>query len=373
MAIIAIFCDGTWNSFDNPDQTHVARFSQACAETVDQMPMYFQGVGTGEGMISDMGRWLSKVGGGVFGWGLTRNLKAAYHEVCKCYEPGDKIMVFGFSRGAYTARSLVGMIRKCGILSDPTAQNLRRAVRLYRRRGSENTPDKPHIWAERRALSPQFATSPKDVIRRADGSALVRVSYVGVWDTVGALGVPRSVLGPIASLWNRRYSFHDTSLSGLVEQARHAVALDERRVLFEPCLWDNLETSQAGPGLNFGDQSETRRYQQKWFVGNHGIVGGSVAPMGLAMASLVWIWQGAEDAGLRLKPDTRLFETSVDMATDAPELYRVTWLFKLARWLVRWRKGPTRSQDLHDTARLRATVLPSYRPRSLYRILPGLF
>lgn len=167
MAIIAIFCDGTWNSFDNPDQTHVARFSHACAETGAQMPLYFAGVGTGQGMFSDFGRWLNRIGGGLFGWGLTRNIRLAYGEICKRYRPGDKIMIFGFSRGAYTARSLVGMIRS-GILAEPTPQNLRRAARLYRTRGPENAPDKPHIWCERRALSPHYATSPEDVIHRAD-------------------------------------------------------------------------------------------------------------------------------------------------------------------------------------------------------------
>lgn len=158
-----------------------------------------------------------------------------------------------------------------------------------------------------------------------------------------------------------------------MEQARHAVALDEKRVLFAPSLWDNLDITDAGPGLNHGDQSETRRYQQKWFVGSHGVVGGSVAPKGLAMASLVWIRQGAEDAGLRLKPDAALFGTPVDMASEAPELYRVTWLYKLAPWLVRWRIGPTQSKEVHDTARLRATLVPSYRLHTLRRVLPGLF
>lgn len=373
MAIIAIFCDGTWNSFNSPDETHVARFAKCCARTEDQSVVYISGVGAGTGFMSALGRTFDKIGGGLFGWGLNRNILAAYREICAHHRPGDKIMIFGFSRGAYTARSLVGLIRKSGILADPTPQNLQGALQLYRKRGPRNMPDARHIREARRILSPHYATSPTDVILRDDESVLVRISYVGVWDTVGALGIPRTVLGPVAGLWNRRYAFHDTSLSGLVEHARHAVALDEKRVLFQPSLWDNLDDSGPQKGLNNGDASDARRYQQKWFVGSHSIVGGSVAPKGLAMASLNWIGQGARAAGLRLKEGATLLDAPINMAAEAPELYRLGWLYRAARWLVRWRDGPARSQQLHDTARLRATLVATYRPHTLRRVLPNLF
>ena len=189
MAIIAIFCDGTWNDKTSDDPTHVAQLAAACAQNKDQTVLYFAGVGTGSGMISYLGRWLSTVGGGLFGWGLNRNIKAAYIDLCRVYQPGDKAMIFGFSRGANTARSLVGMIRKSGILADPTQHNLTRAFRLYRSRGAFNVTDTPRVWAQRRKLSPDFATSAADVIRRSDHSYLVRIAYLGVWDTVGALGI----------------------------------------------------------------------------------------------------------------------------------------------------------------------------------------
>jgi uncharacterized protein (DUF2235 family) len=373
MAVIAIFCDGTWNRFDSDCQTHVARLAAACAQTNDQKVLYFEGVGTGTGMVSAVGRWLSKVGGGLFGWGLNRNIKAAYAALCEHYQPGDKIMIFGFSRGAYTARSLAGMIRKCGILADVSPDNLNRAFSLYRTRGSANTPDAPQIWAIRRHLSPDYATSAEDVIRRADHSYLVRITYLGVWDTVGALGIPSSILGRFATLWNARYAFHDTSLSHLVEQARQAVALDERRVLFEPSLWDNLDASARGPGLNRGNQSETRDYQQLWFAGSHGVVGGASAPGGLAAASLAWIWAGAHQAGLSLREDRDIPDVLVDTVGPAPALYRVNRVYRLLPWLLRWRRGPATPNDLHPTARLRAALVAGYRPGSLRRVLPGLF
>lgn len=373
MAIIAIFCDGTWNRFNDTSQTHVARLAQACGQTPDQRVFYVEGVGTGSGRFSELGRWFSKVGGGLFGWGLNRNIKTAYQTLCHSYQPGDKIMVFGFSRGAYTARSLVGMIRKCGILSDPTARNVDRAFRLYRLRGADNGPDAGHVWAERRKLSPDYATSAEDVIRRADHSYLVRITYLGVWDTVGALGVPRSLLGPFAAIWNKRYAFHDTTLSRLVEKARHAVALDEKRAPFAPSLWDNLDATPQDAGLNQGDESNARCYQQVWFAGSHGIIGGSMPPEGLAAAPLDWIWTGAHQAGLQLQPGKRIPTALVDAVGPAPELYDVNSLYKLVPWLLKWRRGPASTQAMHPTARLRAALVPNYRPEALRAALPGLF
>ncbi|ABG31403.1 DUF2235 domain-containing protein [Roseobacter denitrificans] len=373
MAVIAIFCDGTWSTLESGAQTHVARLAGDCAESKTQKIIYVPGVGTGTGMASALGRWLSKVGGGFFGWGLNRNIRIAYLALCKTYQPGDRIMIFGFSRGAYTARSLVGMIRKCGILSDPTPENLRSAFRLYRSRGARNAPDAPHVRAQRRRLSPDYATSAVDAIERADHSYLVRITYLGVWDTVGALGIPALFLGRLAAFWNQRHAFHDTSLTHLVEQARHALALDEKRALFAPALWDNLDASDAGPGLNRGDQSEARRYQQVWFAGNHGIVGGSAAPQGLAAASLAWIFKAACAAGLEVKTGYQIPDTPIDAVVEAPDLYRVHWAYRLLPWLEAWRAGPCAATDLHPTVRLRAVLLTGYRPRSLRKVMPRLF
>ncbi|WP_298972451.1 DUF2235 domain-containing protein [uncultured Roseobacter sp.] len=372
MAHIAIFCDGTWNSARKGAATHVLRLSTACARSNRQKVLYFEGVGTGTGMVSDVGRWISKVGGGLFGWGLNRNIKAAYLELCKTYQPGDKIMIFGFSRGAYTARSLVGMIRKCGILADPTPANLRRAFSLYRWRGPQNGPDAPHIRAERRLLSPKFATSQTDVLARGDDSCLVRIAYLGVWDTVGALGIPESVFGWLAARWNARYTFHDTTLSHLVESARHAVALDERRVLFEPSLWDNLTGQDGNPGLNRGDESHDRPYQQTWFVGDHGIVGGSAETRALSEISLAWIWEGAAACGLQLKSGLALPQIKTNPSAATTEIADTGMIYRLLPRLLQWRAGPDRALDLDNTARMRLASVPSYRPASLRRLMPGL-
>jgi uncharacterized protein (DUF2235 family) len=380
VAHIAIFCDGTWNGPTIALPTHVHRLYSACATSAEQHPYYFAGVGSDGDMRTRIGGFLNKYGGGVFGWGLNRNLSDAYVALCKVYKPGDKILIFGFSRGAYTARSLAGMIRKCGILAEPTAANARKAFRLYRKKGPFNAPDKPHIWKVRRELSPKYATSAFDVIERLkvgdtgeNDPFLVRISYLGIWDTVGALGLPQTLLGPIAALWNRRYLFHDTQLSSLVESARHAVALDERRVFYKPALWNNLEASRDDEGLNRGDRSPTRPYQQVWFVGDHGIVGGSAQAQGLTEITLDWIWQGAAATGLRLKPETPVPFHAFDPTMDAPEINDPSRIYQIARALLQWRDGPGHDIDLHDSARVRVQKVESYRPGSLRALLRDLF
>ncbi|WP_187429594.1 hypothetical protein ROLI_025030 [Roseobacter fucihabitans] len=372
MAYIAIFCDGTWNSAQMGGGTHVLRLSQDCARSDSQKVFYFQGVGTGKGHTGRLDRWIDKIGGGLFGWGLNRNIKAAYAALCKTYQPGDKIMIFGFSRGAYTARSLVGMIRKCGIVQFPTDANVARAFRLYRLRGPQNTPDAPHIRAMRRKLSPHIATSQADVIARGDDSGLVRIAYLGVWDTVGALGIPESLFGRIARWWNKRYEFHDTRLSHLVESARHAVALDERRVFYKPSLWENLSADSDHPGLNGGDEGPARAYQQTWFVGDHGIVGGVGAACPLSAMTLSWIWEGAGLGGLRLRPGVKLAAGKTDAVVHSCQMARRGLMYRIFKRLLQWRAGPEHTRDLDDSARMRLASLPSYRPGSLFHLMPGL-
>ncbi|GFE52045.1 peptidoglycan-binding protein LysM [Roseobacter cerasinus] len=372
MAHIAIFCDGTWNSTQSEAPTHVLRLSRACLRSPEQIVIYTEGVGTGTGRISGLGRWLSRVGGGLFGWGLNRNIASTYLQLCQCYQPGDKILIFGFSRGAFTARSLAGLIRKCGILEDPTPANLRRAFRLYRRRGARNAPDQPHIRAARQILSPRYATSQTDIRARADDSHLVRIAYLGVWDTVGALGIPEPVFGRWARWWNARYAFHDTRLSHLVEAARHAVALDERRKPYIPTLWDNLDDAPDASGLNQGDSSPDRPYQQMWFVGDHGIVGGSAQTRALADIALAWIWEGAARQGLRLTPGVAIPDVPLNPVTATSEIDDHGWLYRWVPRLLRWRQGPDQSIDVHDTVRLRVAGRSDYRPLSLRRLMPAL-
>lgn len=380
MARIAIFCDGTWNSPTMKQPTHVVRLFEKTRRTNAQHTHYFEGVGTGVKEAGFFSKALMKIGGGAFGWGLNDNIKQAYGDLCAQYEAGDEIFIFGFSRGAYTARSLAGMIRKCGIVADPTPDALSEAFKLYRKAGPENHPDTLHVLHSRRKLSPRFATSRADMEWRAvtpwrnDPAQMhkVDIAYLGVWDTVGSLGIPAPLLGPLAHLWNRKYRFHDTLLSSMVKSARHAVALDERRVFYPPALWDNLEASRGHSGLNGGDRSGARAYQQVWFTGTHAIVGGSAPARALTGQSLQWIADGAQAAGLDIDTNDLLDKTPNPMA-DSHSLSQPPWIYTVAGHLLKWRKGPGHSIDLHPSATVRIKGRRDYRPRSLKKLMPDLF
>lgn len=381
MARIAIFCDGTWNSPTMDQPTHVVRLFQKTPRTNAQHTCYFEGVGTATKQAGFFGKALMKVGGGAFGWGLNDAIKQAYAALCEQYEAGDEIFIFGFSRGAYTARSLAGMIRKCGIVPDPTPATLDAAFRLYRKPGIENHPDALHILQARRRLSPRFATSDSDMNWRAvtpwhsdDGPMhRVEIAYLGIWDTVGSLGIPAPLLGPVANLWNAKYRFHDTILSSMVKSARHAVALDERRVFYKPSLWDNLEASRDDAGLNKGDRTEARPYQQVWFTGNHAIVGGSAAKArALTGQSLQWIAEGAQAAGLEIEMDDML-DRMPDPLANSHTLDQPPPLYVIAGNFLKWRQGPGHPIDLHPSADQRVKGRRDYRPRSLRNLMPELF
>lgn len=374
MKRIAVFCDGTWNSptRDAGHQTHARQLSLAVENNADQVTRYFEGVGTGGKVNTFVTNTINKIGGGAFGWGLRGKIVEAYEFIARNYDPGDEILIFGFSRGAYTARSIAGMIRKCGLLDRISRANLRRAYRLYKQGGPENRPDAGHILKARQKLSPRFATSQRDLDARGnDGSFLVRISYLGIWDTVGALGIPEPVFGPLARLWNSRYRFHDTDLSGMVQTARHALALDERRKMFEPTLWRNLDVTRdargrvIGDGLNNGDTGPDRAYQQVWFVGDHGMVGGSGSTRGLTAITLEWLARGATGTGLTMRPGFQLLDVPPDPLDPGPEQQDNDLFETLAPELMAWRTDPKASHDIHPTVPVRVAGIVGYDPPSL--------
>lgn len=293
---IAVFCDGTWNKSDAPNPTNVVRLAQAVRNSQEnnkerqQVVIYVEGVGTGRG-AGKIAKKLDKVLGGVFGWGLLENIKEAYRAIVFNYQPGDQIFLFGFSRGAYTARSLAGLIRKSGILPRENIHLIDEAIELYKKGGGENKPDAPHILRERQKLSPQIATSNDDQAARDGDVPILRIAYLGVWDTVGALGVP-SAIRFLAKPINKKYGFHDHDLSSSVAMARHAVSIDETRKTFPPTLWQNLDQ------LNQRFPAEIANYQELWFAGDHAAVGGGGEAKGLSRVAMDFIAEGAARAGL---------------------------------------------------------------------------
>lgn len=312
MKNLAIFCDGTWNHLDAAEPTNVAILSKnvppVTAAGVVQKAIYLPGVGTRREKAGIIETAVDRVTGGAFGWGLNAKLEAAYREVAEAYQPGDRLFLFGFSRGAYMARSLAGLLRSCGLPVAETRGRIGEAMQHYRRRAPGSHPDAPEPLRFRAAYSPHLATSETDRMVRPGPVAMLAVDYLGVWDTVGALGVPDQFAG-LAGLFNGKYKFHDLRLSSMVKAARHAVAIDERRKTFPPTLWENLTDLNAGEG--------ERPYRQEWFPGTHGGVGGGGPIRGLSNAALLWIVEGAEAAGMQFS-DAMRRTAAAAVQLDAP-------------------------------------------------------
>lgn len=232
MKRIVIACDGTWSRLDARHPTNVVKLAQAVSpegpDGTAQVVFHLDGVGAGRG-TGRLARGIDRALGGAFGAGLMGRLEEAYRLLAFNHAPGDEIFLFGFSRGAFTARSLAGLIRTAGIVGRGSAAAIPQALELYRRRGAGAHPEAEAARAFRAAHS---------------GGEAPGLRYLGVWDTVGALGVPGHLR--LAALCNRGLRFHDTALSGRVAAARHAVAIDERRRAFPPTLWDNLDALNAG-------------------------------------------------------------------------------------------------------------------------------
>lgn len=270
---LVLFLDGTWNKDDdqhpptnivrmreilkigvdralaaNPPRSVNASGSRATGSIIDDngrlveyVVYYDRGVGTGA--------WLDPLKGGVFGDGLDRNIRQAYRFLSEHYADGDEIYVFGFSRGAFTARTLVGFLSAVGLLKPRscTPENERRAWRHYRRKPQD------------RYCAEWFALEPHVFARTA-----LRIACLGVFDTVGALGVP---LDGFRAANAEKYAFHNTELSSIVDVSLHAVAIDERRRSFEAALWQKSKFKRDVGAV----------IEQVWFPGAHADIGGGYA------------------------------------------------------------------------------------------------
>ena len=372
MKNIAIFCDGTWQDLGQNIPTNVARLARAVSSQTtaaagatphDQFVYYDSGVGVGEGVLNDV----TRVIGGGLGKGLDEKILHAYQFLCLNFMPCDRIFIFGFSRGAYTARSLAGMLRKCWIVRREYANETDRALDLYR--NSElNSPEVMKFKQEFCHPAEAFVGE-----RGADAVVTARklnmdvehwghVQYVGVWDTVGSLGIPRSL--PFASLVDDKYRFHDTSLSRFVLSARHAVSIDEKRSTFSPTLWDNIDTLNINAFAG-NLPYEKRPYQQVWFPGRHTGVGGGDDDGGLSIVPLLWIAEGATAAGLEFNPAALTLPPAADCCAPFTELKRSIGSLVIAAVGEGDRNGPASPAEISEAARTRWAKVPDYRPSPL--------
>lgn len=261
MAYLIVCCDGTWNDADNKDNgvlapTNIRQLYNVLPESENQFTRYQPGVGT-DGLFD-------KLIGGVFGSGISQDILDCYQWLADKYKVGDNIILTGFSRGAFTARSLAGLICRFGIVNlhaHPTNEWSKLVETIYEE-GYRNQEDKAFLKQHHHIK----------FIENSDS-----IFFLGVFDTVGALGIPDDKA--VANWFDNpeKYRFHDVKLSEAVEHARHAVAIDEMRGSFSPTLWEEDE-AKPHPSM-----------KQLWFAGVHSDIGGGYKEDGLSDISLNWM------------------------------------------------------------------------------------
>jgi uncharacterized protein (DUF2235 family) len=311
-----IFCaDGTW---DDPESaTNVFGLFNGITISSNQIAYYDTGVG------SD-GTPLEQSTGGAFGEGIFQKIKDGYTKIAHVYNQDDEIFIFGFSRGAYTARSLAGMIAVCGLpTADPTDALVADAFQAYRNKD------------QRAAFQAKYPAIYDAKIR-----------MVGVWDTVGSLGIP-AIFGDVDMAI---YGFLDTNLHPDVLNAYQALSIDERRQEFPPTLW--TPPSPAVPGQTL---------EQVWFSGVHCDVGGGNPDTGLANITLSWMINKAKNLGLQLKDGFLAEYLSMD-ALFALDTIDDPWSPK---WLFPKRRTVPDNAHIANSVAIRCQYDTTYRPVNL--------
>ena len=341
--------DGTWNEVQS--RTNVVRVFECLAQDDAQSAYYDEGVGVPKPEDPWLWRLRDQLNGGVFGAGLLDNVMRAWRWLAERYDRsrGDTVALLGFSRGAYTARVLAGLVVDPGLpggmLECDALDKLATAVGDYRASGK-----------------------PAD--KRPAGLAPVDVSFLGVWDTVGSLGVPTWNLWPL-TLGIKRLRFIDTLLPDRILVARHAIAVDEYRRDYSPVLW----TPRPGTPAAMPE----RDVQQVWFAGAHAQVGGGYLEDLLSEIPLAWMCREAAATGIR-------FRTQPAGQTPTgwiPERFRLdgreylaptidawrSFIYGLYRWLsprnVRQIGTVGINEEVHDSVWLKWANDPDYRPPNI--------
>lgn len=329
MKRIIICADGTWNrpeaDLEKDFPTNVLKFSRAIAPVdkkgVNQTVFYDWGIGS----------YHSQAAGGALGKGLDKNIMDCYRYIVHNYEKGDELYFFGFSRGAYTVRSLCGFINNCGILKKENANKIALAFNLYK--NSKYKPSHTYSVKFRKENSVELKT---------------KVKFVGVWDTVGSMGLPTSIFGFIKS----KNLFYDNKIGSSIEVARHALSIDELRKDFEPTIWKK-------------DADNKVDLKQVWFAGVHSDVGGGYKPdkdgKALAEIPMLWIKREAENQNLQFQ---KHIECSTNyMASQHNEHKRIFKLLgKLEREIL-----PT--TPIHISVKQRYENNAKYRPKNLVKYI----
>jgi uncharacterized protein (DUF2235 family) len=334
MANIVICADGTWNRPEEDSEkdfpTNVLKLARAIKPStngIKQHVFYDWGLGS----------YHSNFSAGATGRGIHKNILDGYRYIVQNYAANDKIYLYGFSRGAYTVRALSGLINNCGILKRADARLISEAWKIYKSPQSKNHPDGE--------AAKQFRNNYCHASRK--------IHFIGVWDTVGALGIPFSLMGLLES----HDEFYDTKMGSNVSIARQALAIDEQREDFQPTIW----TPRAGVDL-----------KQVWFSGVHADVGGSYPPdkKTHAMASdvpLSWMLDESTSAGLKVEPHIRDALTS--SGTSAASLAKLhksrNHVYRLKKPAHRALKVEGKPTKIHQSVKARYLADSRYRPKCL--------
>jgi len=296
MKRIVICMDGTWQNIAVSERlTNVGQIALDVRPTApdgkQQLVFYSPGIGA----ETFLGKAEDRIFKGATGEGAEEQIVAAYLFLSLNFAPGDEIYLFGFSRGAFCCRSLAGLIKACGIIKRDHANRVREAFEIYRMNPRTN----PEANAKREAFRAAYAIGPVyDPDQGHDPQQTCAIASMGVFDTV----VMRGVIRPNQKFTvDKKYAFHDLMLGSHVLAARQALALDERRSTLRPTFWSNLPALNAARGVD--PNAWDAPYQQKWFTGAHGDVGGGQSAE-LSEVSRKWVKRGAVQAGLHFEGET---------------------------------------------------------------------
>jgi uncharacterized protein (DUF2235 family) len=359
---LALFFDGTWDTPEN--KTNVWELHQLLSDTgpdgVPQVKFYDPGVGT---------HWYDRLTGGAFGAGLPTNVQQGYDWLRKNYTPGDEVFLFGFSRGAFTARSLAGFIARCGLLNPDAPMTVQQAFNRYRR-GDDARPiydllflqrkGETNFDAEERILL-QYTIYHRDLIK-----------MVGVWDTVGSIGLPFGNIPGISSL---SFHFLNTHLSKIVQNSYQALALDEERKPYWAVLWTNYTPQR--PSAGEPPRTDDRMVEQRWFAGAHCNVGGGYPNDILPLRPRAWIQEKAIACRLGFRSQVVVTDADLDQKPrdSYAEFLRPVWqwlaFLKTCQRYVRWVMSDPVDRPEH---RKNGQIVPAGRVETVNeRIDPSVF
>ncbi|MEM9138293.1 MAG: DUF2235 domain-containing protein [Pseudomonadota bacterium] len=321
---LVFVCDGTLSSIARGEETNAGllwRLLRAGGQTDTQRYSYDRGV---------QGRGWRKWVNAASGQGVNLSICRGYAFLASRYQPGDRIYLFGYSRGAYAVRSLAGMIGRIGLLKQnyATERHVRLAFRFYE--VGSNSPARRHFSSHR---------CQEDV----------PIEMLGVWDTVKSLGLPYPLLNRLAPMATE---FHDAALGAHIRHGYHALGIDEDRRSYTPLLWDRSPDWKG-------------RLEQVWFPGAHGDVGGEVRAMPaarpLSNLSLLWMLSRAERCGLTLPPD---WQARIETDAAAPMMGCRRGIARFFIHRGRRTVGKSDGEALHGSVADRREKLPRYKPRA---------